>query len=169
VLFNKPMEWTERQLKNASKMQTELGIGPGASKIVIARFDYPTLSQLELAKKVGVSQPRIHAVLNHPKVIKAFPVLAHKRISGMMPKAVKKYEQLMDQTQNLEVSRKVTERVLESSKVLDSDPKVQVNIFQNMSNTDLKKYLQRDTTQMDTSEGPVIDAEIVEEDNKNNA
>lgn len=153
----------QRELQNKARNSTDLNLTPAMSRVVSYAFDNPHKNRKELAKDLGISYTRVNVILKHPRVIAAYPILARYAIRGMVPQAVGKYRKLMEQTDNLEVSRKVTERVLESSKTLDVDPKVQVNVFNTMSNNDLKEYLQRNNEHVNTSEGPVIDAEVIEE------
>lgn len=86
-----------------------------------------------------------------------YPILARQRIRDMVPMATKRLGELAEQNANLEVSRKVVERVLDTSKVLESEPKVQINIFNNMS-TDELKHLVTDNRELP---GTFTDAEVV--------
>lgn len=152
----------DQYLQKASKIQHELGLGPSASKIVVMRFEFPTYTNKQIAELFKISEQRVGAVLRHPKVLKAFPVLARRHLSGMIPEAVAKYKGLMKQTENLEVSRKVTHDVLTSQKVLEPTPHIQVNVFQNMSNDELRAFLGR-SEGLPAVQETSIDAEIVDD------
>ena len=140
-----------------------LGIGPKASIILEAHFDNPTLTQKQLAEKMGISQARVSAILRHPRVIKAFPGIARQRIKSALPRATAKLVELMDQTTNLEVSRKSTFKILENEKVLDNTQTfVHKNQFELMRPEELNDILNR----AKAIGNPVIDAEIVENEAK---
>lgn len=87
-------------------------------EVVNFYFDNPSMTQQELADHFKMSKGRISVILHHPKVLDAYPILARARLKGMVPKAIKRFNQLMAQETNLGVAEKVTTRVLDSQKVL---------------------------------------------------
>lgn len=136
----------------------ELGLGPMVLKVVECHLLNPNWTQEQIAKECGVSQPRVSSILRHKKVIAAFPILARRKMRSMVPKAVRKFEELMDQTENLEVSRKVTERVLTESKVLDA-PEIHVKNSVEVKTTDELQQILKQATSLPTN---VVDAELVD-------
>lgn len=134
-------------------------LGEQTQLVVNCRFEHPEWNQKQIAEHLGVRQDRVSRILNNKRVVAAYPLLARQKIRSMVPKAVKRFGELMEQTENLEVSRKVTERVLETEKVLENAPSVQVNVFQTMQETELKQILEGKTIRPDA-----IDAELVQPD-----
>jgi len=126
--------------------------------VIQARFDYPNDTQKQLAERLGISQVRVGQILNHPRIKAAFPQKAKDHLQAMLPKAVKKYEKLLDQSVNLEVSRKVADRLLDHSKVLDQETQIRINVIAEMP-TDKVVAIVRDGLKIDQKD--VFDGEIV--------
>jgi predicted XRE-type DNA-binding protein len=127
-------------------------------EIVEYAFNNPTSTQRQIAEHFGVSEQRISHVMKSDRVLAAFPVFAKRRLKAMVPMAVEKLGQLMNQKENLEVSRKVVERVLDTEKVLENHPTTQINVFQTMSSDDLMRKVE----QITVAHGEVVDTDIVE-------
>ncbi len=127
--------------------------------IVEAHFEHPNLTQTDLAKKIGVPKQRVSAVLNHPRVQALFPVLARKKLKSMVPMAIKRLGQLANQDRNLEVSRKVTERVLDSEKVLEVQEIKIKNTFEVMPTDELTRIVKQNGDIANNA----VDTELVDE------
>ena len=137
----------------------DLKIQARARKVIALRFEHPDWTYMQLAHAVGLSHQRIAFILNHPRVLAAMPLIARQRIAGMVPKASKRLTELMEQNVNLEVSRKVTERVLTEKKVLDV-PETKVVAEITLKTVDeLRKMVQEAASVPQT----VIEAELVDE------
>ena len=135
----------------------DIKLGKRTREVVEYAFDNPNLTYTELSKHFGISKARISQIMTHDKVIAAFPVLARRKLGSMVPKAMRRFGQLMEQNDNLEVSRKVVQGVLESKKVLDPEPKTQINIYQQMPVEELKRMVD-DSKVIDI---PLSDVEMV--------
>lgn len=101
-------------------LPADFRLGMNARRIVQLRFDHPEWTQERIAKEVGLSLSRTNAILNHPRVVACFPTVAKQRLANMVPKAMKAYEKLVDQDQNLQVKEKAAGRVLGENKVFDA-------------------------------------------------
>lgn len=121
-------------------------------------FEHPTLTQREYAAHFGFSEGRISTILHHPKVLDAYPILARAKIKGMVPKAIKRFNELMEQNNNLVVSEKVTTRVLDSQKVLAP---VEIKHTHELGNATIEE-LHRIVNQSQQILEPVIDGELVD-------
>mgnify|MGYP000570491348 CR=1 FL=1 len=137
---------------------SEAGLGPRASEILQYVFDHPECTQKQVADAVGVSRPRVSYIVGHPKVLKAFPILARRRMSGMLPQAVKRFETLMNQDENLEVSRKVVEQILKTEGVIENVQHIEVKNTTEIKTTEELKQLIERARDLPPS---VIDAEII--------
>jgi hypothetical protein len=133
-------------------------LGPVASKVVELRFEHPEWTQRQIAAQLNLKEYRVSEVLRSPRVQARYPILARQRLRNMVPQAVRRMGELMTQTENLEVSRKVTERVLDTEKVLENQPQIQVNVFQSLPESELKQLV--DTQRIKDS---AIDGEIIDE------
>ncbi len=133
-------------------------LGPRAKQVVEYVFANPSTSQKLIAKHFGLSEGRVSQIMKSDRVLAAFPLLAKRRIKSMVPKAVERLGELMSQTENLEVSRKVVERVLDTEKVLESQPTTQINVFASLSTQDLARKLE------EIREAPsnIVDSEVVD-------
>jgi plasmid maintenance system antidote protein VapI len=162
---NQPSNESKRSVapyKAAINSISDIGLGPRATQILEYVFDHPELSQKEIAKDMGVSPNRISTIMNHKRVIAAFPLLGRKRISNMLPKALSRFSTLMNQNDNLEVSRKVTESVLKNEKVIDNTQHYVVkNQFEMMRPEELADIVKR-AKLIDGND--IIQGELVEND-----
>lgn len=134
-------------------------LGPRARQVIELVFANPKISNKEIAEQLGISGPRVSQIRNHPKFVACFPEMARRKVKSLIPKAMGKVEALLDQTANLEVSRKVMESVLASQKVLENQPTTQINVFQNMSVDDLK----RKVDEISDMSAHVVDSSVVED------
>jgi len=130
-------------------------------QVVQAIFDNPSLTQVQIGKMLGISDRRVSQIMKCDRVLAAYPVLARSRVKAMVPDAVKRYGELLKQKDNPEVARKVTERILDTNKVLDAQPQVQVNVFATMP---LENVVARVNTVLKTPAAPIFDAEIISTD-----
>lgn len=146
-------------MKNLSIRNKELT--PRMKQVVQAIFDNPRATQKEIGKILGISDSRVNQILRSNRVLEAFPTLAKTRIKQLVPKAVNRFEKLLEQQANPEVARKVTEKILETQGVLAPDTKVQVNIIAQMST---EKVAERVSEGMKIPVKDVFEGEIVESD-----
>lgn len=142
----------------------DVGLGPRASVILEYLFEHPEMTHSQIGKALGVQRQRISAVMNHPRVRQAFPLLA-KRImrSKMLPSAIKAYSEIIEQSENLNAKEKAAGRILANEGVLDSTQKIEItNKFEMMRPEELKEMIEKASK----IKNPVYEAEIVSEDLK---
>ncbi len=147
-----------------SNNHNELKLTPRITEIVSLYFNDPSQSYTALAKSVGVSVARVSAIMNHPKVLAAYPILARSRIKSMVPKAVHRLERLMNQNENYAVSEKVVSKILDSEKVLEPSPQRFIHEIQMKSVSELQEIIDKSKALPQV----ILDAEIISED-KNSA
>lgn len=140
-------------------MSKDLQLSNRITQIISYYFQNPNSRYKDLADKFNVSLPRISQIMNHPRVINAYPILAKRRIKSLVPKAVHKLENLMEQNVNLGVSEKVVSRILDSEKVLEPQERKVIHELQMKSTEELQQIIDN------ASKLPkqVIEAEIIEE------
>jgi hypothetical protein len=125
-------------------------------EILTFAFDNPTLTQKAIAQHFGVRESYISRMMNSDRVLAAYPLLAKRRMKSMVPKAMKRFDELMNQKDNPEVARKVSERVLLEQKVLAND-EININFtLKELPDTELAAKLRGFG-----AVGPTIDATIV--------
>lgn len=100
-------------------MNNEIELSPRISQIVTFFFSNPEMNYTQLSTHFNVSVARISQIMNHPKVLASYPILAKRRIKSMVPRAVERLGELMNQRDNLQVSEKVVSKILDSEKVLE--------------------------------------------------
>lgn len=132
-------------------------LGPRCRQVLEYIFEHPRADVKEIGKALGMSISRVYQIRKHPKFQAMFPEMARRKVKGLIPKAVDKLERLLEQSDNLEVSRKVTESVLGSQKVLENQPQTQINVFQTMSIDDLKRKLD----DIRTTPSDVVDTDVI--------
>lgn len=145
--------------RKSNPKDAETGLTQRQLEIVNFVFDNPQLKQEDVAKALGVTPGRISVILNHPKVLDAYPILARARVKGMVPRAVVRFSQLMEQGANLGVSEKVTTRVLDSQKILNP---VEIKHTHELGRATIDE-LQRIVGESRQIHEPVIEGEIVPE------
>lgn len=136
----------------------EIKLTPRTAEIVGAYIQNPRLTYTELAKQFGVSLPRISQIMRSRRVLEAYPFLAKQRIKSIVPRAAQRFEELMNQTDNLQVAAKVTERILDSEKVLEPVERRIKHELELKSVDELREIISR-TNVLPTRS---IDVEIVE-------
>ena len=146
-------------IKNNSSLTPEQRLTPRVYEIVNYAFDHPDLTQKALAQHFGVSEVRISVILRSDKVLAAFPLLARRKIKSLVPKAIKRFGQLMEQNENMEVSRKVSERVLDTEKVLEPETIKVINAVESLTNDELLARIKK-SQELGMN---VVDAEIVKD------
>jgi DNA-binding transcriptional regulator LsrR (DeoR family) len=148
---------------NKLQKTTPKELGPRAKEIVEYVFAHSDLKQKQIAAHFGISEGRLSNLLRSKRVLECFPILARRRLKSLVPKAMDRMERLLEQTDNLEVSRKVTESVLNHSKVLETQPTVTVNVISSMPTSELARLLE----QKPVIPSNVVDAELVDDMAKN--
>lgn len=138
----------------------ETGLTQRMRQIVEFVFDNPMLEHQAIADHFKISRTRVYVILHHPKVLDAYPVLARNKIRGMVPKAIKRFNDLMNQEANLAVSEKVTTRVLDSQKVLAP---VEITHIHELGHATIDE-LHRIVNQSQQILEPVIDGELINPD-----
>ena len=118
-------------------------LGPRAKLVLEYVFEHPKATNREIAQVMGISDARVSRIRKHPKFMAAFPSKARARAKALIPQAMGKLEALMEQTENLEVSRKVVADVLATGKVLENAPTTQINVFQTMSQDELMRKVDK--------------------------
>ena len=133
-------------------------LGPRCREVLDYVFEHPKASVKEIAKAMGLSEARVYKIKAHPKFVACFPSKARSKAKTLIPQAMGKLEELMSQSENLEVSRKVVADVLASQKVLENSPTTQINVFQTMSFDDLKRKVDESRAMPDgVIEGSLVD------------
>lgn len=100
-------------------MSKELKLTPRIEQIVSFYFNNPRMSYTDLGVQFGISVQRISAIMANPRVLNAYPVLAKRKIKSMVPRAIDRLGELMDQNFNMAVSEKIASKILDSEKVLE--------------------------------------------------
>jgi hypothetical protein len=127
------------------------------SDIVRYVFDNPSATQKQIAAAFDLSPQRISQILGSQRVLAAFPLIARTRRKSLIPKAVQVERELLD-SENDEVRRKVVASVYSDHKISESEPQIQVNVFQSLPESELKQLV--DTQRIKDS---AIDGEIIDE------
>lgn len=112
------------------------------AQVVTYAFANPDLSYTQLGKHFNISIQRISQIMNHPKVLASYPILARRRIKSLVPSAVKRLERLMNQNVNLNVSEKAVSKILDSEKVLEPSVRHIVHEIQTKSVKELQDIIQ---------------------------
>lgn len=128
-------------------------------EIVTYAFSNPKLTYTQLAEVFNVSVQRISQIMNSTKVISAFPLLAQRKRTALVPKAMGRLEDLMDQNVNLGVAEKVVSRILDSEKVLEPETRRVIHELQSKSTEELLELIHS----AQALPKQAIDAEIVSE------
>jgi hypothetical protein len=97
-----------------------LRIGPSSKRVLELKFNHPEWTAGQIGKEIGISQQRVSTILRNPRILAAMPVIAKARFAGLVPKAVKAYEELVSQDKNLQVKEKAAAQVLKDSNVIDA-------------------------------------------------
>lgn len=124
------------------------------------RFEHPEWSNVQIGKELGITNQRVSAILTHPRVLAAMPLIGRQRIAGMVPQAAKAYEDLVKQNVNLQVKEKAAARILSDRKVLDAPEVKIVNEITLKDVCELRKIVSDAANFIPET---VIDAEIVDD------
>lgn len=138
----------------------ELKIKEKARRVLSLRFEHPDWTGQQIGNELGITQQRVSAILNHPRVLAAMPMIARQRISGLVPDAVAAYASLLKQNDNLQVKEKAAGKVLAEKKVFDA-PTIIVKgelTFKHVS--ELQQIVAKAAEQVGND---VVDAELVDE------
>lgn len=101
-------------------------IGPRSLEVATFYLEHPRLTNKALAEHFGLSEARIGFILSNPRVTRHFPILARRRIqSHLLPKALERYEKIIEHSENDAVAEKAAGKVLASERVFDA-PMVKV-------------------------------------------
>jgi DNA-binding MarR family transcriptional regulator len=126
------------------------------------RIQNPTLNQHEIAKVFNVTPGRVSQVLNSLQVRKHYPLLARRRLEDTaIAKAAKAYEELIDQTQNLQVREKASHAVLKEFGVFEAPD---VRIAGDIRLVDVRSLEQIVRKAVDLPQ-EIIEAEVIEPEN----
>jgi transcriptional regulator with XRE-family HTH domain len=125
-------------------------------------MEHPKAQQKEIAKALGISPQRVSQIVRNDRYLSALPGLARRELKAYVPQAIRRFKELGEQNENLEVSRKVVERALDTAKVLESEPKIQINVFQNMKNDELARIVDQSKPTIQD----IVDVDLVDEHGK---
>ncbi len=139
-------------------MNKDIELSPRISEIVNYFFANPSLNYTELSTHFNVSLPRISQIMNHPKVLAAYPVLARRAVKKLVPQAIGRLEHLMNQSENYAVSEKVVSKILDSEKVLEPQERKIIHEIQLKSVKELQDIVEGSKA----IPKQVIEAEIVD-------
>jgi hypothetical protein len=135
-------------------------LGPRARALLEYVFEHPKATVKEMAQAMGISENRVYQIKANPKFQSCFPEMARRKLKAAVPGLTKRYLDLADQNENLGVAEKVVSRVLDSQKVLENQPQTQINIYQNMTVSDLRHKVE----QISQIPNDVIDTEALADD-----
>lgn len=144
------------------QIPSNLRIKENARKVLALRFEHPEYTHRHIGELVGLSPGRVSIILNNPRILAAMPLLARQRLSNMVPKAIKAYEELVDQKINLQVREKAAGRVLSEKKVFDA-PTIKVEGELTLKHVSALKDIVEKAHQVGLSD--VVDAELVDDSN----
>jgi hypothetical protein len=139
-------------------LPSDLKIKENARRVLALRFEHPEWTQEQIGKEVGITASRVGAILNHPRVLAAMPLIARQHVSGMVPDAIKAYKELINQKENLQVREKASNKVLTEKKVFDA-PVVKVEGELTLKHVSALQDIVRKAAEGTQSD--VIDAEIL--------
>jgi DNA-binding CsgD family transcriptional regulator len=137
-------------------------LGPRAREVAEYVMEHPKAQQKEIAKALGISPQRVSQIVRNDRYLSALPGLARRELKAYVPQAIRRFKELGEQNENLEVSRKVVERALDTAKVLESEPKIQINVFQNMKNDELARIVDQSKPTIQD----IVDVDLVDEHGK---
>ena len=153
------MEPTDKQLIHITfTLPSDLKIRENAKRVLQIKFEHPDWTHEQIAKVVGVSRSRVGAILTHPRVLAAMPFIARQHLGGMVPEALKTYQDLIKQRDNLQVAEKASNKVLTEKKVFDA-PVVKVEGELTLKHVSALQDIVRKAAEGTQSD--VIDAEIL--------
>lgn len=155
-----PMNPSERKsIQITFNLPADLRLKDNAKRLLQLRFEHPDWTYEQLSKEVGLAKSRISAILNHPRVVAAMPIIARHKLHSIAPKAAKAYEELIDQTENLQVREKASHVLLKETKVFDA-PTVKVEATIGFSDVrELSEFVKKAAADAP----PIVDAEIISE------
>lgn len=135
----------------------QLVLSPRMQQIALYQFEHPELTQTAIASHFGISVPRINQILNSERVLNSFPLLAKRKRRSLVPRALKRQEELMQQSENYAVAEKVSSQILEQAGVLEKQPSVVIHELRFKSTEELQAIVDAGKK----ISGPVIDAELI--------
>lgn len=142
-------------------LPSDLKIKENARKVLSLRFEHPDWTNIQIGKECGITGSRVGAILNHPRVIAAMPLIARQHLSSYVPNALRAYKELVDQKENLQVREKAANKVLTEKKVLDAPTvKVEAEITHKHVH-ELQEIVRKAANE---GFGDIVDAEVVKED-----
>ena len=142
------------------------GITNRTREIALFFIQNPTMTQKAIAEHFGVHETRIGRVLRHPRVTKEFPILARKVMRDkILPKALERYERLIEKSQNDAVVEKAAGRVLASEGVFEA-PTMKVEGEITFKSVQALKQIVSQGLSLDANEA--IEAEIVSDNDTDN-
>lgn len=145
--------------KDIANPDGSLNLSKRVQEMVEYAFANPHLTQRAIAQHFDVSEQHISQVFKSKRVLAAYPLMARRRIKSLIPKATKRFEELMDQKDNLKVSYDVVTRVLSNEKVLDGE---EINV--NLSLKDVPISEIENKLKGFGAVGPIFEAHVLHED-----
>lgn len=133
---------------------------PRTREIVLAYCDNPSITREELAQKFKCSTRWISKLLNSSRIVQVFKVIGRRKLERLVPQGTDVFARLVAPAmveKNPAEARKAAETILRESKVLGIPELRLINQFENMSHSDLCKFMQ----DAGALPEPAIDAEIV--------
>lgn len=134
-------------------------LGVRTREIIECYFANPTKTRDEIASMLGITGPRVSQVLHHPRVVRAFPILAQRRLGSLIPKALGAQEEIITQSVNLVAKDKASARILEQTGVF-SATRIDVNHSVDTRTVAEMRDLIRKAKELPSI---TIDAEVIEE------
>lgn len=135
-----------------------IALGKRTQEVVLFSFNNPRLSQTEIALHFNISPQRVSQIMNSRRVLDSFPMLAKHKAKSLIPKAMGRLEELMNQNENMGVSEKIVGKILDHGEVLVPQPQVIVHELRLKTVEELQEIVD----QGKKLSGPVIDAELID-------
>lgn len=135
---------------------------PRITEILTFVFTNPMLNQRQIADHFGITESRISQIMSSDRVVAAFPLLAKRSLKSMVPKAMKRYGELLQQDAAPDVARKVAEKILDTNHVLEPEKIEHIHSLSEKSLDELVQII-NGAKQLPS---PIIDTEVVSDDTR---
>ena len=139
-------------------MKKELTLSKRTQDLILYRFEHPKSTLKDIALAFNISIPRVSQILNSERVLQAYPLLARRKQRSLVPEALERRSELMNQNDNLGVAEKISSQILSQAGVLDPVPTVVIHELKLKTTEELQAIIDEGKK----IQSPVIDAEIVE-------
>lgn len=129
-------------------------------KIAHMLIDNPRVTMEELARETGVTINTVAAYMAQAKILKALRHVGAQEVTRMIPRALKAYSEILDQTVNVSERNKVATKVLESEKIIGPN-RVEIGI-RDMASESTERLRQMIKEAKEFPDQVITEAEVVE-------